>query len=307
MFDRKKVLILYSPELVTSFVKDVISAISPDVVVYLEGIKKENREYADSYIELGLERVNFRNANNSIFFTLDTLSVPINCIVNSIPSSNKCVFIQHGSIKGAQWEIDSGLKRNFWRRLKKRIGISLKLTLATRGFGIRFMRERRIDVRLFDSVFLFIAEDAIFFESFEGELLIGKSEIARKIRSDVQGENILISQPFVEDEILSEEQYMHSVGVIIERYNISRIILHPKENGRKFSIYGESVNTSYFSEVDTLDVNAVYGFYSSVLEEIEGVPVIYIDLQTTKVARTKQPTEPVGRPYLMKVLKEKFQ
>lgn len=270
---------MYQPKYFSRYMLSVADAVRPDTILYIESFGALHADVAARQVRLtDFPAEEFASAR---VFLFDYFSRPISKIAQILHGNGaEIVFVQHGSISHLEVEIQTGAKRIFWKRLWNRLSIMAQIArLAARTGQLDLLRSnpRKIDTRLLQAAFVFIAQDAAFFEELGEGCVICQSADAKKFQFDPQAGTVFISQPLIEDRIVDLQDYLALFDSLVDTHGVTRVIAHPRDRALADHARRKGLAVSTLKDETVFAASSVLGHYSTLLFEILGVDVTRVN------------------------------
>ena len=275
----RNLFLMYQPKYFSRHMLAVADAVRPDTILYIEPFDAPHDEVAARQIRLtDFPTDQFKNSR---VFLFDYFSRPVSKIAQILYAQGaEIIFVQHGSISHLEVEIQTGAKRIFWKRFWHRMSIMAQIArLAWRTGQLCLLRsnQRKVDTRLLQSAFVFIAEDAAFFEDLGEGCVICQSADAKKFQFDLQAGTTFISQPLIEDRLVDSRAYLALFDSLVDSHGVTRVIAHPRDRALAAHARRKGLAVSALKDQTVFAASSILGHYSTLLHEIHGVDVIRVD------------------------------
>jgi len=289
------IYIMYHPKFYTPFVKGIFEIAAPDLVVWIYPVDKKIRnEFPIRNMSLWPFLRSPEALLQERYFAFDYFLAPVLMSIELLRARNpdsEFLYIQHGLIE----PILHVSRRSNYMKYINAIPIvttflsnrRLEMSLTQRVRYIRQAWKRNFDAlrqrKIFSMAYFFIKNDFAWAKEnldVSQEYFLYQSDAGKKIVFDPDGARVYVSQPLVEDNILTQHQYRKLLAFVAKAERPDLVLLHPRDESTLVVLaeLGEDIPSMLLGEQNQIPVCSLIGHFSTLLEEVPHVDRVIVDI-----------------------------
>ena len=136
--------------------------------------------------------------------------------------------------------------------------------------------------------------------------MLCQSADSKRFEAQPNAGTVFISQPLIEDGIVEPDSYFVMFDALVEKYNIARVITHPRDRMLAKHARGKGMAVSSLQEQITFPATLIVGHYSTLLYEIIGVEIVRVSHANGEEIERFIGDDRGSTPLLLDVLRETY-
>lgn len=299
------VYIMYHPKFHTPFVKSIFQVAAPDLVLWIYPVSRSLRK---TFPVRNMRLRSFLKSpmalEKQIYFTFDYFLTPALMAIELLKArapQSEVIYIQHGLIKSI---LGVSRKTNYAKYINALPTVSsfifdpkIGKNILQRIHYIKKLWRRDFNSletkKIFSKSYFFIEEDLIWARThlnISENYFLYQSAASKKIFYKKDGAKAYISQPLVEDKIITRHQYKKLLAFVWMSERPDLVLVHPRDSTTPAILaeLGESAAVTSLSQESQIEVQSVIGHFSTLLKELPHANRVFVDIHQRTIRRIQR-------------------